>query len=429
MVPEGWLAASLGDLVRLQRGHDLPSQERLSGDIEVIGGGGPNGFHNVARAPAPGIVIGRSGSGIGNAWWSDKPFWPLNTGLYVTDFLGNDEKFCFYWLDWLDFTPHNTGGAQPSLNRNFIYPIPIPLPPLSEQKKIAEILSTWDKAIETTEKLLANAEKQKRAVMEQLLTGKRRLKGFEGEWKRGRLGDCANVVSGPAFQSNRFVEDGLRLLRGSNVKRGTVDWSPSITQYWPDDVGYEKYHLRANDIAVAMDGYVGRSHAFFPTDPEPQVLLVQRVARIRAFQADPCFLYSHICSNAFVAHCERRKTSTAIAHITMNDIRDFPIRWPSLKEQNAIGIRIADAAEVLEAYRRQLELQQKEKRALMQQLLDPPPLNGSTLSYGFGHEGGPRWQTSDTSRKRSSRSFVRLKFCAARVCRWRMQSARSACRS
>ena len=132
MVPEGWEDAALSDLVKLP-----PAQDRaLSGDIQVIGGGGPNGFHNVAKAPAPGIVIGRSGA-IGKAYWSDKPFWPLNTGLYVTDFQANDPRFCFLLLDWIDFRSYNTGGVQPSLNRNFIYPIRIPLPPLPEQRKIA----------------------------------------------------------------------------------------------------------------------------------------------------------------------------------------------------------------------------------------------------------------------------------------------------
>src|SRR5690606_34214467 len=52
--------------------------------------------------------------------------------------------------------------------------------------------------------------------------------------------------------------------------------------------------------------------------------------------------------------------------------------------------------------------------------VDPPPLNGSTLKYGFDHEGGPQWQTSDTSPTRSSRSFGRLRFCAAKAWRWRM---------
>src|SRR5690554_4240013 len=58
--------------------------------------------------------------------------------------------------------------------------------------------------------------------------------------------------------------------------------------------------------------------------------------------------------------------------------------------------------------------------------VDPPPLNGSTLKYGFDHEGGPQWPTSDTSPTRSSRSFGRLRFCAAKAWRWRMPFARSA---
>ncbi|NJM34964.1 MAG: hypothetical protein HC850_09975 [Rhodomicrobium sp.] len=68
------------------------------------------------------------------------------------------------------------------------------LPPLPEQKKIADILSTWDKAIKTIGKLLANAEAHKRALMQQLLTGKRRLPGFEGrEWRPIKLGDTIEI--------------------------------------------------------------------------------------------------------------------------------------------------------------------------------------------------------------------------------------------
>ncbi|MBZ9884822.1 restriction endonuclease subunit S [Mesorhizobium sp. CA10] len=75
--------------------------------------------------------------------------------------------------------------------------IPRALPPLPEQKKIAEILSTWDAAIATAEKLATNAKAQKRALMQQLLTGKRRLTGFEGQkWAPARLGDALDIAYG-----------------------------------------------------------------------------------------------------------------------------------------------------------------------------------------------------------------------------------------
>ena len=139
---------TLGDLVALQRGYDLTADERQPGSIPVIGGGGANGYHAVANVQGPGVALARSGSGFGNAWWIESDFWAHNTVMFVKDFKGNDPSFAYYVLDWIDFSKHNSGGAQPSLNRNFIYPIPVHIPPLPEQRKIAEILRTWDEALE-----------------------------------------------------------------------------------------------------------------------------------------------------------------------------------------------------------------------------------------------------------------------------------------
>src|SRR5690606_26039880 len=79
------------------------------------------------------------------------------------------------------------GGAQPFLSLKNISNLKIPLPPLSEQKRIAEVLSTWDKAIQLTEQLIRQKEQRKKWLMQNLLTGKMRLKGFSGEWKEKKL--------------------------------------------------------------------------------------------------------------------------------------------------------------------------------------------------------------------------------------------------
>src|SRR5690606_17919215 len=73
----------------------------------------------------------------------------------------------------------------------------IPVPSLQEQKKIARILSTWDKAITTTEQLLAKSQQQKKALMQQLLTGKKRFPGFSGEWKERHLNEVATIIVSP----------------------------------------------------------------------------------------------------------------------------------------------------------------------------------------------------------------------------------------
>jgi type I restriction enzyme S subunit len=161
-----WTEKTLGDFVNLQRGHDLIDADRRAGRIPVMGSAGQNGFHDTAKAKGPGIVIGRSGASFGKVHYSEADYWPHNTALYVTDFKGNDPRFAFYFLGSINFDRFNSGSAQPSLNRNFIYPIPVRVPPLREQKAIARILGTLDDKIELNRRMNATLEAMARALFQ-----------------------------------------------------------------------------------------------------------------------------------------------------------------------------------------------------------------------------------------------------------------------
>ena len=161
-----WRDTTLGDFVALQRGHDLTEPQRRVGRVPVMGSAGQNGFHDPALAKGPGIVIGRSGASFGQVHFSKEDFWPHNTGLYVTDFKGNDPLFAFYFLKALDFDRFNSGSAQPSLNRNFIYPIPIRVPKPAEQKAIAAVLGALDDKIELNRRMNATLEAMARALFQ-----------------------------------------------------------------------------------------------------------------------------------------------------------------------------------------------------------------------------------------------------------------------
>ena len=87
-----------------------------------------------------------------------------------------------------------TSGSMKNITQGELLTLKIPIPPISEQIKIAEILSTWDNAINTVQKLLANSQQQKKALMQQLLTGKKRFVGFEGEWEEKRLSRLLKVI-------------------------------------------------------------------------------------------------------------------------------------------------------------------------------------------------------------------------------------------
>ena len=142
-----WHSSTLGEFVRLQRGHDLTASEQQPGDIPIMGSAGPNGTHSTALANGPGVVVGRSGASAGRVHFSSVDYWPHNTCLYVTDFLGNSPRFAYYLLQTLDLASFNSGSAQPSLNRNFLYAIPVKIPARVEQDGIVALLKSLDDRI------------------------------------------------------------------------------------------------------------------------------------------------------------------------------------------------------------------------------------------------------------------------------------------
>lgn len=154
-----WVKKTLGDLVTLQRGYDLPDSLRVKGEVPIIGSAGLTGFHNISKVKGPCVTMGRSGNSIGKITFIQQDFWPHNACMYVKDFKGNDIRFAFYLLNLIDFKGYNSGGAQPSLNRNLIYPITISLPPFPTQRRIASILSAYDDLIENNLKRIKLLEK------------------------------------------------------------------------------------------------------------------------------------------------------------------------------------------------------------------------------------------------------------------------------
>ena len=156
-------STTFGDFLSIQRGHDLPQQSRVEGDVPVAGSSGVVGLHNEGKGIVPGITIGRSGS-IGEVNYYRNEYFPLNTTLYVTDFRGNDPKFAFYFLKNFDFTSFDSGSVQPSLNRNFLNPAPIGIPSIEEQKAIAHVLGTLDDKIELNQKMNQTLEEIAKAI-------------------------------------------------------------------------------------------------------------------------------------------------------------------------------------------------------------------------------------------------------------------------
>ncbi|MCB0827093.1 MAG: restriction endonuclease subunit S, partial [Armatimonadetes bacterium] len=140
-VPAHWEVIRLKKAVVFQRGHDLPSQNRIEGDVPIVSSSGVSGTHAKARAKPPGIVTGRYGT-IGDFHLLTMDYWPLNTTLYSISLNGNDARFLRYMLMNLSplFVMYSSKSAVPGIDRNDIHRIETVVPPLSEQIEIAQFV-------------------------------------------------------------------------------------------------------------------------------------------------------------------------------------------------------------------------------------------------------------------------------------------------
>ena len=147
MASSDWTTTTLGQVIELKRGYDLPSRDRRDGPYPIVSSPGVSGCHAEAKAKAPGVVIGRYGT-LGEVHYITQDYWPLNTSLYVRDFKGNDPRFISYFLRSLDFGAYSDKAAVPGLNRNDLHTAVVRVPAVAEQRVIAHILGTLDDKIE-----------------------------------------------------------------------------------------------------------------------------------------------------------------------------------------------------------------------------------------------------------------------------------------
>lgn len=364
MVPEEWGQGTVLDFLKLQRGFDLTKSQSCEGCVPVYSSSGIAYFHDEAKVSAPGVVTGRKGA-VGPVYFVEQDFWPHDTTLWVSNFKGSDPKYVWYFLQSLKLERLDEASSVPTLNRNNVHRVKCIFPPLPEQKKIAEILSTWDKAIETTEKLLANAEAQKRALMQQLLTGKKRLNGFEGwNWNLVPVGQVAEEYS----ERNKQLVD-LPVISCTK----TIGFVNSLEyfnkQVFSEDlsgykiirrgqIGYPSNHVEEGSIGIQNlhnVALVSPIYTVFETNPEIDSVFLFRVLKSDA--------YRQRFAAATNASVDRRGS------LRWKAFSKLTVPLPTLDEQREINCVIDIAEDQVRTAAAYLEKLREEKRALVQQLL------------------------------------------------------------
>lgn len=173
-VPKMWTVGRLDDLLVLQRGFDLPAQDRTPGDFPIIAASGPSGTHHKAMVKGPGVVTGRSGV-LGRVFFELEDFWPLNTTLWVKEFKAATPCYAYEVLRLLDFKSFNAGSAVPSLNRNHIHGLPYLLPERGCVDAFEGIALQIYKRCRVNEKQARSLEDVRDALLPRLISGQHSL--------------------------------------------------------------------------------------------------------------------------------------------------------------------------------------------------------------------------------------------------------------
>ena len=200
-IPEEWEVVRLGDCFTLTSGITKPKDlsEFITNhkNIPVYGGNGIIGYSAEVLFDNEFIIIGRVGEKCGCVYYHEGKAWITDNALYTNKLIKHISlKYFNSLLVSKDLNKLRNKGGQPLVSQKPIYAITIPLPSFSEQQKIAEVLTSWDNAIEKTEKLIEFRQKSKKAFMQSLLTGKLRFPQFAGhERKIVKLKDYLNESS------------------------------------------------------------------------------------------------------------------------------------------------------------------------------------------------------------------------------------------
>ena len=256
----------------------------------------------------------------------------------------------------------STGTRMPRADWNVVSNFPILLPPLDEQKKIADILSLWDKAIQQTKDLIAYKETQKKGLMQNLLTGKKRLHGFNEKWKTYTLKEVGQIITGKTPNTNKeeyYGKDILFITPTDINNKYTTKTERSLTNI---GVKYSKF-IPKNSVLVTCIASIGKN-----TINQEDCTINQQINVIIPNDSNYYeYLYYHLTFNTPYILTFAGKSATAI--INKSTFEEIDITIPPLDEQKAIADILSKADEEINLLNKQLDLYTEQKKGLMQNLL------------------------------------------------------------
>lgn len=348
--PEEWVEITLGSIIELNYGKSLPSNARDNGEYPVYGSNGIVGGHSEPLVQKPGLIVGRKGS-FGEVQLSEKPFFPIDTTYFVNEFYGQPFKYWFYQLKFLPLTELNRSTAIPGLNREDAYQQLIKLPPLSEQKAIAEKLDTLLAQVETTKARLDRIpiilKRFRQSVLSAAVSGRlteswRDEKSTSEIWPEVILKDAANIIDPhPSHRTPKETKGGIPYIGiGDLNEDGTINFegarkvsSTVLAEH------RARYQLKPGDFVFGKIGTLGKATSL-PIDVDytlsANVILIQPNEDL----VEPMFLQYFLSAPITMEKIASQANSTSQAAFGIKKMRAFVCHLPPKEEQTEIVRRV-----------------------------------------------------------------------------------------
>lgn len=376
-IPEEWEVKKLGEVCMfIKSGKN--KEKSTEGLFRVFGSTGIIGFTNKYVYDCPLLLIARVGVNAGFIYYINEKCDISDNTLILKLNSSYDFIFVYNQLKQYKLNRYIFGSGQPLITASLLKSIKISFPSLPEQQKIAEVLSTWDKAIEKQSQLIEKLELRKKGLMQQLLTGKKRLPGFSGEWKNIKLGDIVSF-----FNSNTLSREKLSFSEGNilNIHYGDVlikfptilDVSVCNLPFIHDIKNFiPKDYISDGDVIMAdtaEDGTVGKVCEVINVGSNKIVAGLHTIFIHPKIKFSPMFLGYYLNSNEYHKQILSIMQGIKVYSITKEALRKTYIKIPCIEEQKAIADILSSCDKELNLTNNRLESLRKQKKGLMQVLL------------------------------------------------------------
>jgi hypothetical protein len=273
-----------------------------------------------------------------------------------------------------DLSIASPGGAgrNKTLGQEEFKRLKIPVPPVEHQRTAVAILSTVDRAMEQTKRLIETKRKLKKGLAQQLLTGKRRLPGFGGPWTTHKIDTISNTSKGAGGSRADLVPEGLPVVRYGELYTTFDVRIDEAVSFLSHEAAKRCKPIRRGDVLLAGSGEdrieIGKAATYMNGEP---AYAGGDIVIVTPTDANSVFLAYLLDSNEVRREFYRRAQGESVVHLYMKEVASLELRLPPIEEQSRIATVLSTADRAIAVLEKKLAVLEELKRGLMQKLLNP----------------------------------------------------------